>query len=187
MDNTELIKSDIRLRIRQLEHIQHKVRHIDRYNEFSDIRLFDHRLEKAKKIYESRFTPTGWAGMSSIAGNERLTKSILSTYRLNAFIYEIRFESLATNYDSRFFGFYHPETFSIFGLSPRLVFNFGMITSDRRDPGYDKLMMALRDDPSLIQREREKITAYLYRGSETSVFKRKGERFPIDLTIPGGY
>ena len=187
MDNTELIKSDLRLRIRQIEHIRQKVQRIDRYREFPHIRLYADRLERVRKEYESRFTPAGWAGIASVALNDKLTRSILSTYRLNSFIYEVRFESMAVNYDSRFFGFYHPEPFTLFGLSTDTVFNFGMISGGYRDEGYGKLMIAVKEDPSIIQREREKVTAYLYRGFESTVSKRHGKPFPIDLTIPGGY
>ena len=187
MDNTELIKSDLRLRIKQIEHIRQKVKRINRYSEFAHIRLYANKLDEVRREYESRLTPTGWAGIASIAANDKLTKSILSTYRLNTFIYEVRYESMAVNYDTNFFGFYNPETFTLFGLSTDTVFNFGMISGGYRDEGYGKLMIAVKEDPSIIQREREKVTAYLYRGFESTVSKRRGNPFPIDLTVPGGY
>ena len=187
MDNTELIKSDLRLRIRQIEHIMNKVRHIDRFGEFSDIKLFYYKLSDVKKEYESRFTPTGWAGISGIAGNDRLTRSVLTGYRFKSFVYEVRYESLAVNYDTRFFGFHHPEPFLLFGISSATVFNFGKISGGFQDEKYNKVLSDVHKDPSLILRERERVTAYLMRGCGTSVFKRNGESFPIDLTIPGGY
>lgn len=187
MDYTERIKSDIRLRIRQLDYIQSKLRSIPRFSQFTDLKCFFHKLTDEKKKYEERLTPTGWAYLGSVPYTERLAESFLLNNRLRSFVYEVRYETLAVNYHDAFFGFYHPESFLLFGLSPGTVYNFGMMSGGIRDAGYSKFLTALHKDPSLITREREKVTAYIMRGIETSVFKRKGEKFPIDLTIPGGF
>ena len=186
MDRAELMKEDLRKRITQIEYIRHKLQHISRFYEFPNLKLFDHKLEKVKKSFEDAFTPTGWYPYISITNNESLTNAILLGRRLEIFVYEVRFERLAIAYDSGFFGFYHPEPFKLFGLNEELVYNNGL-HGGVRIPAYDEVRLAIRRDPSLILREREKVTAYIYKGSETSVFRRNGGKFPIDLTIPGGY
>ena len=43
MDNASLLQSQIRLRIMQTEHIMSKVKGINRFSEFSNIRVFYHK------------------------------------------------------------------------------------------------------------------------------------------------
>lgn len=187
MDNASLLQSQIRLRIMQTEHIMSKVKGINRFSEFSNIRVFYHKLSDVRKQYMDRLTPTGWAGIQSITANDRLTKATLNAYRLYSLIYEVRYESLAVNYDSRFFGFYNPEPFLFFDIDPDIMFNLGVIPGGMRDKGYEGVLRAINLDPSIIPKEHERIASYLMRGYANSVAGRRGDKFPIDLTIPGGY
>lgn len=186
MDRVELMKLHLRKMITQIEYIRHKLQHISRFNEFSKMKLFDYELEKAKKYYENALSPSGWQPYISITNSEKLTNSIIVGHRLEIFAYEVRFERFAIRYENEFFGFYHPEPFNLFGISEELIYNKG-INGGIRIKEYDDVRSAIQNDPSLILKEREKVTTYLYRGSETSVFRRNGGKFPIDLTIPGGY
>ena len=188
MDYELLLKSDYRLRIRQLTHIREKLAHIPRFSEFSDMVMFYHKLNDEIKKYENYFTATGLYNLSNMAKSKTVSESVLLSNRFHTFVYEVRYESLAVKYHGAFFGFYHPEPFALFGLPVSTVYNFGAITGGFRDEDYDKMYSALRQNPdTMIMREREKVTKYIMRGCETSVFKRKGEPFPIDLTVPGGY
>ena len=187
MDYELLLKSDYRLRIRQLTYIREKLARIPRFREFSDMVMFYHKLNDEIKKYENYFTASGLYNLSNIAKSRTVSESVLLSNRFHTFVYEMRYESLAVNYHDAFFGFYHPEKFTLFGLPTSTVYNFGAITGGYRDADYDKMYAALRRDPDMILREREKVTKYIMRGCETSVFKRNGEPFPIDLTVPGGY
>jgi len=188
MDRVELMRSHLRQMITKIEYIRHKLQHVSRFNEFTEMKLFDHHLEKTKKYYENALTtPSGWQSFDSITKSERLTNSILIGHRLEIFAFEVRFERLAVKYANEFYGFYHPEPFNLFGISEYLIYDKGIISKDVRSKEYDAVRSAIQKDPSLILKEREKVTAYLYRGCETAVFKKSGKSFPIDLTVPGGY
>lgn len=180
----ERIRADLRKRVKQIDYIMHKVQRISTYTQFANIRVFYHRLDKKKKYFENALTtPAGWIPFDSISRNERYTESALVGNRLEVFGFEIEFEQLAVNYDRGFFGFYHPDRFLLFGISPEYVFSRGEYGKD----DYAKVRSAIQKDPSLILRERERVTAYLKKGWESCASKRNGEKFPIDLTIPEGY
>lgn len=187
MDNVELMKADLRKRVEQIEYIRQKVGRISGRGEFSTIRLFEHKLETVRKRYEAALTPAGWqSSYASITKSDRLTQSLIVGRRLEVFTFEVNFELMAIRYDSGFFGFWHPDRFNLFGLDFELVYNQGS-SGGVRVPRYDAVRSAIQEDPSMIPRERERVTEYIMRGCQTCVFKRNGESFPIDLTIPYGY
>ena len=187
MDTEELLKNDMRKRIKQINYIIRKTQLIPRYYSNTTLKLFLHRMDKRKKYYENALnTAGGWIPFNSISKSEHLTNSIIVGQRLEVFAFEVEFERLALRYHSGFFGFYHPESFKLFGINEQYVYDKG-VSNGVRIPAYDTVRSAIQNDPSLILREREKVTAYLKRGWETCVSKRQGENFPIDLTIPEGY
>lgn len=181
----EKLRADIRKRIKQISCIMDKAQHITGYSQFPNVRLFYHKLEKRKKYFENALaTPGGWIPFDSISRTERLTDSILVGHRLEVFAFEIEYEQLALGYHRGFFGFYHPDPFLLFGISPGYVYNKGQSGGVTQ---YNEVRTAVGKDPSMILRERERITAYLKKGWETCASRRNGEPFPIDLTIPEGY
>lgn len=180
----EKLRADLRKRVKQIDYIMQKVTRISTYSQFATLKVFYNRLEKKKKYFENALTtPAGWVSFESISKNERYTESLLVGNRLEVFGFEIEYEQFAIHYDKGFFGFYHPDRFLLFGIPPEYVFSRGEYGKD----DYARVRSAVQNDPSLILREREKVTAYLKKGWESCPSKRRGEEFPIDLTIPEGY
>ena len=187
MDRVELMKQNLRKWVKQIDYIRNKLQRISGFVHSNSMRLFDNHLKKTRDHFESALTtPEGWQSYASITKSERLTNSIIIGYRLEVFTLEVRFEFLAIRHENAFFGFYNPEAFKLFGLTPELVYDKGL-SGGGKIPAYDAVRSAIQNDPSLILREREKVTEYINKGCQTSVFKRTGDPFPIDLTIPEGY
>ncbi|MBO7293115.1 MAG: hypothetical protein J6V07_04190 [Clostridia bacterium] len=188
MDIAEKIFADLRLRIRQLAHIGDKVKRITRYAEFPEIRLFARHLEDTKKKYEGILAvPGSWLSYDAVLKNERVRSSVLFGWRLDTFVYEVRYERMALRDHGTFFGFYNPDPFLIFGLPEHIVYGKGYYNG-AQSKEYFAVLKKLQENPSLIPAEREKVTAYLRRGCDTPLFRGRGLAFPpIDLTVPGGY
>lgn len=188
MDIAERVNADLRLRVEQLACIKDKVMHITRYSEFPEIRLFAHHLEETKKKYEGILAaPGSWLSYDAVLKNEKVRSSVLFGWRLDTFVYEVRYERMALRDHSRFFGFYNPDSFLLFGLPEHIVYGKGYYNG-AQNKEYFEVLKKLQKDPSLILAEREKVTAYLRRGCDTPLFRSKGLSFPpIDLTVPGGY
>lgn len=185
MDRAEILKSDMRKRIKQIEHIMYKLQCISGFRSNTTVSLFHHKLEEKRKHFKNALsTPQGWMSYESISKSDSLTNSILVGNRLEIFALEIYYEELAIRYHNAFFGFYNPEPFKLFGTFPDYIYYKGKSGGLKQ---YNEIRTAVQNDPSLILKEREKITAYLKKGWEYCVSKRKGEPFPIDLTIPEGY
>ncbi len=183
----ELLKSSIKKHIAQLDCIMGKVKHISRYSEFPEIRLFYYKLDEKKKYFERAISsPGAWQQFAGIARNKRLTDSILVGWRIEIFAHEVRYERLLLYYGNELWGFYNPDRFLLFGLPEDYVYNGGMLNGSQR-PEYSKVRTEIQNNPDLILKEREKVTQYLKKGYENSVAKRNGKPFPIDVTIPYGY
>ena len=188
MTNEERLKADISLRIRQLEYIKDKVKRINRYSEFTDIRLFAYKLEDIIKGYKGALSSdAAWYRYKSIAENDKVTDSVLFNMRLDTFVYEVYYEVLAVNYNHDFFGFYHPNSFNLFGITTELMMSKGMYNGNRV-PEYVDVIRKIKENPTLaISRERTKVTEYIKKGYETTVAKRAGKPLPLDMSVPGGY
>ena len=188
MDVAEKINADLRLRIRQVAHIRDKVRRITRYSEFPEIRLFAHRLAEVKEEYEKILAvPYSWLSYEAVLKNEKIRSSVLFGWRLDTFVYEVRYERMALRDHGLFFGFYNPDSFLLFGLPEDIVYSKGYYNGARNEE-YFAVRKRLQEDPSLLLAEREKVTDYLRRGCDTPLFRSRGLSFPpIDLTVPGGY
>ena len=187
MTTTEKLKNDLCVRIEQLKHIRHKVQHLNGFSSSSTLKVFDNRLKKRQDYFQNAYDGgANWNSYRSISSSEDLTHSIIVGQRLEIFALEVEFEMFALKCSREFFGFYNPDRFMLFGLSPELVYNKGYSGGYYVD-SYARVRDEINKDPSLILKEREKVTQYLIRGSETCAYKKQGKPFPIDLTVPYGY
>ncbi len=187
MTRAERLKDDLNKRIAQINHIRLKVQRLNSFASSSTLRAFENRLKKRQEYFEDAYRGgPNWISYQSLSNSEELTTSIIVGQRLEIFTLEVEFERFAITYSTEFFGFYSPEPFKLFGLEPDLVFNKGYSGGYYVD-SYGRVRDAINKNPSLILKEREKVTEYLIRGSETCVYKRQGKPFPIDLTVPYGY